>query len=81
MHFNSRPWPLSVVSLIWVSTVFAADVTNPRQAFNLPVEMAEKSLKRFSVQSGRSVMFATDAVQDVRTNAVEGRFTPLEAIN
>src|SRR5687767_10919603 len=72
-------WSLVVACLILLSPVFAADTS--KRSFNLPADTAEKSLKRFSEQSGRSVMFATDTVQDIRTNLVQGEFSVPEALN
>jgi iron complex outermembrane receptor protein len=57
---------------------FAAD--DARKPFNLPADSAEKSLKKFSIQSGLEVLFATDNAAGVKTNAVKGDFTPREAV-
>lgn len=54
-----------------------ADVT--RKSFDVPAGDAEKSLKLFSVQSGREVLFSTETTSDIRTNAVRGEFSPAEA--
>ncbi len=59
----------------------AADPASPvTRDFKLPSETAERSLKLFSSQSGQEVLFATKTVGQVRTNVVEGSFTPREAI-
>lgn len=47
--------------------------------FDLPAENAERALKRFSVQSGLQVVFASGLTDGVRTNAVAGRLPPMEA--
>ncbi|MDB6170301.1 MAG: hypothetical protein JWM88_3165 [Verrucomicrobia bacterium] len=57
----------------------AADL--PRKAYNLPADTAEKSLKRLAEQSGREILFPTDAVEGVRTRAVHGEMTPEEALD
>jgi hypothetical protein len=49
--------------------------------FNLPADVAEKSLPRFAEQSGLEVVFATETVGKVRTNAVQGEFTAREAMD
>ena len=49
-------------------------------AFDLPPDLAEVSLKRFSLQSSREVLFAADVTDGIRTNAVKGRMTPAEAL-
>jgi TonB-dependent receptor len=49
--------------------------------FNLPADRAENSLKRLSEQSGIEVLFPTDAVAGVRTNAVRGEMTARAALD
>jgi outer membrane receptor protein involved in Fe transport len=49
--------------------------------FDLPADAAEQALKRFAVQSGLEVLFVTETVAKVKTNAVKGEFSPREAIN
>jgi hypothetical protein len=49
--------------------------------FDLPADMAERSLKRLSRQSGVEVLFATEMTTAVRTAAVKGEFSVLEAAN
>lgn len=49
--------------------------------FDVPADLAERSLKRFSEQASREVVFLTKVVTDVRTNAVRGRHTPREALD
>jgi iron complex outermembrane receptor protein len=56
-------------------------VTDAKRAFNVPAGAAEVSLKLFSEQSGRGVIFPTDSLSDVRTNAVRGDFTPRDALD
>lgn len=49
-------------------------------SFDLPADEAEKALKRFSVQSGIDVVFATGIVAGVKTRAVKGEMTAREAL-
>jgi outer membrane receptor protein involved in Fe transport len=49
--------------------------------FDLAADSADKSLKAFAAQSGSGVVFASDAVKGIRTNAVSGNLTPDEAIS
>jgi len=49
-------------------------------SFDLPEDSIEKSLKRFSAQSGLEVIFPTDAVTGIRTRAVRGEMTSREAL-
>ncbi len=51
------------------------------RAFNVAADNAERSLKAFSEQSGRGVIFVTDAVTGLHTNLVQGHFTPSEALD
>lgn len=69
---------LGFALLGWVSLAAAAD--EPSRQFDLRRDTAERSLKEFSEQSGRGVIFVASAVQGVRTNPVRGRFTPGEAL-
>jgi iron complex outermembrane recepter protein len=49
--------------------------------FDLPADLAERSLKRLSQQSGVEILFATEMTAAVRTAAVKGEFSVLEAAN
>ena len=51
----------------------------PKKYFNVAPDVAERSLKMFSVQSGREVLFATETAGGVKTNPVKGDYTPQEA--
>ena len=48
--------------------------------FNLSADTAAKALRRFTEQSGIPVLFGTETAAQVRTNAVQGEFTPDEAM-
>ncbi len=52
-----------------------------KRAFDVAAEPAEKSLKVFSEQSGRGVVFVSESVSGVRTNAVKGELTPRDALD
>jgi outer membrane receptor protein involved in Fe transport len=62
-----------------VSFVHAAEEAATK-TFDLPVAPADKSLKLFSDQSGRGVVFMSDDVKKVQTNQVQGEMTPVEAL-
>lgn len=49
--------------------------------FDLPADAAEKSLKRFSEQSGQEVLFASELTRGVLANRVKGELPPREAID
>src|SRR5687768_9257374 len=70
---------IAIVAAAWCSWGTAAEPT--RRNFDLPAEPAEQSLKRFSAQSGLGVLFVSESVAGVRTNAVKGSFTPREALD
>ena len=42
------------------------------RAFDIPAGAAENTLRQFAAQSGREVLFSTEAARGVRTNAVKG---------
>ncbi|MGH7956225.1 MAG: TonB-dependent receptor plug domain-containing protein, partial [Opitutaceae bacterium] len=69
-----------LLSLVGILPAYAADA-GARRVFNVPAGPAEQSLKLFSEQSGRGVIFSTDSLKDARTKAVQGEFTPREAID
>ncbi len=69
-------WCLGV--LLAVDPVAAAE---PTQTFDVPAGAAEPALKLFSQQSGRGVIFSTDRLAAVKTNAVRGAFTAREALD
>ena len=61
--------------------LFGAPVISPApKHFDLPVESADISLKRFSEQSGVDVIFATKIAVGVKVNAVKGEYPSMEAI-
>jgi len=49
--------------------------------FNVPAGEAEVALKKFATQSGRQILFPTEIVEAVQTNAVKGRHTMTEALD
>lgn len=61
-----------------ITTAQVADST-PR-SFDIPPQAAETSLRQFSVQSGLEVLFAADAVSNIRTNRLRGEYVPAEGM-
>jgi hypothetical protein len=51
-----------------------------KRAFNLPAADAVVSLKLFSEQAGQEILYPYDRVKGIRTNAVSGEYTALEAL-
>lgn len=50
-------------------------------SFNLPVDVLEKSVKRFAAQSGLEVLIPGDEVAEIRTQAVRGEMTSQDALD
>lgn len=72
--------------MLWCCAgIFAAAAgvaaTPSLRQFDLPADIAERSLKRLAEQSGREVLFPADVVEGVRTRAVQGEMTPQAALN
>ena len=81
---NVSVLPYLLLSLLWAgaellpTTVSAQERT--RCVFDLPADTAEKTLKLFSQQSGRALIMSVQAVKGIRTKAVQGELTPLDAL-
>ena len=82
----SFPSPLALVGSLVLALALplevarAADPSPATKSFQLPAGAAETTLKMFSEQAGVQVLFPTDGVQDVRTNAVAGELAPRQAL-
>lgn len=66
---------------LWCVMAASVAAESTRIRFSLPAEAAEQALKKFSLQSGLEVLFATDIAARVTTNAVRGNFAAKEAID
>jgi hypothetical protein len=64
---------------VTMASLFAAAMTS--KMFDVQADVAEVTLKKFAVQSGIEVVFASSTVGKVRTNAVKGEFLPREALS
>lgn len=60
-------------------SVKAAD--SVKESFDISPDFAEKSLKVFSEQAGREVLFDSSVTKGVRTSSVKGEMTPREALD
>lgn len=67
-----------VLIFLTASLATAAEAT---KTFNLPAGDAAQTLKQFSVQSGREIVFAPAAVAAVKTNEVKGDLAPKAALD
>lgn len=76
-----RPWRRCLVATLFAAALALATsaAEAPRKNFDLPADAAETSLKRLATQSGVEVLFTTDMTASVRTAAVRGSLTALEA--
>ena len=77
-HAFARCVLVLLLDLLGAELVVAADSDTKR--FNVPVGVAEQTLKQFSAQSGVQLAYPTDLVQGVRTNAIQGDYQPVEAL-
>lgn len=66
------------VGLILTVAGFAAD--GVKRNFSVPADEATRALKQFAAQSGEQLLYSPDDVAKVKTLAVEGEFTPREAL-
>ncbi|MEO6245000.1 MAG: TonB-dependent receptor [Opitutaceae bacterium] len=77
-HWRSSALRRLIALCFSVATLFAAEA---KRTFNVPAGPAEVALKLYSEQSGRGVIFSTDSLGAVKTNALRGEFTAREALN
>ncbi len=79
----ANPLKFLAVALVLVLSLMRPAARGAEEArkidFDLPADTAEKSLKRLALQSGVEVVFAGEIAAQVRTNAVRGEFSPLQA--
>lgn len=76
-----RGLPLAgAVGLLWLAVPTGRGAEAVRKRFDLPADAAERSLRRFSIQSGLPVVFPTEVVQGVRTTTVRGEYAAHEAL-
>ncbi|MCW5548330.1 MAG: TonB-dependent receptor, partial [Opitutaceae bacterium] len=52
-----------------------------KKAYDLPADDAAVVLRQFAEQAGVEIVYSAEAVRGVRTNAVAGEFTALDAVN
>ncbi len=69
---------LCLLGLFAVNLSFAAET---RKSYDIPAGEALASFKKFTIQSGEQLLYSTDAVEGVTTNAVKGTFTAREALS
>ncbi len=69
---------LAALALMVAACLRASEA--PPTRYDLPAGDAATRLQEFSAASGRDILFASDTVRGVRTAAVHGSFTPLDAL-
>lgn len=70
---------LAIAAALFLAAVaFASEPATKK--FDVPADKAPAALKMFSQQAGVEVLFPTDAVAGVRTNATRGDMTPRAAL-
>lgn len=70
---------LGALAAALLATVCTVAADAPRD-FDVPSGPAAETLKRFAAQAAHEIVFASDKVERVTTNAVRGRYTAPEAI-
>jgi len=71
---------LSACAAIVLSFSLRASEPTPKN-FDVPADAAEKTIKLFSQQAGREVLFSTELVRDIRTQPVKGELSPRVALD
>lgn len=77
MHLRRILCSLLVASLFGAGLLFAQDA--PR-SFDIPAGRADRMLERFARQAGQSAIFPTELIRSVRTQAVKGSYTAVDAL-
>lgn len=72
---------LWVILSLLCSVAAAVAADNTKRVFDLPAGAASETLKQFAAQANREIIFAAEPVAGVKTHAIKGAFTPLEALD
>ena len=70
-----------LAALLALGVAALAAPADATRAYDLPADAAEVSLKEFAAKSGRSVIFSTDSLAGLRTNAIQGTYTARAALD
>ncbi|HRE82442.1 MAG TPA: TonB-dependent receptor, partial [Opitutaceae bacterium] len=73
------PAPLIAIIFFCLIALSSQAADEQKKRFDLPADTAERSLKKFSQQSGVEVVFVSTLTDGIRANLVKGEFTPQEA--
>ena len=80
LRFKKRKILLQLACFLW-PLVLAALGAEAKKSFDISADAAERTLATFAKQSGTEVLFSTEAAAGIRTNAIKGEMTPLDALN
>lgn len=81
LRFAARLGRLALLAFAACACAFSVSAAdNAKVAFDVPAGRASDSLKRFAAQAKREIVFALEAVGEVRTNAVRGEFAVRDAL-
>lgn len=72
-------WVQVLACAVAITMAASAD-EEQRRHYDLPAGEAAATLRQFAEISGREILFAAEVVRGVRTPAVQGEFTALEAL-
>ncbi|MBL9186611.1 MAG: hypothetical protein JNK23_03950 [Opitutaceae bacterium] len=72
---------LGVWAVAWSLAASGLAVETARKKFDLPADIAARSLKSFAHQSGVEVLISAELGREIRTQPVRGEFTPREALD
>ena len=67
-----------VIGLFMANLSFAAET---KKSYDIPAGEALVTLKQFTTQSGEQLLYSTDTLEGVTTNAVKGTFTAREVLS
>lgn len=68
----------ALLALFFCGSLLAAESAKP--SFDIPAGPASQALKQFSAQSGEQLLFSTNDLEGVRTNAVQGELSAKDAL-
>ncbi|MGC4081706.1 MAG: hypothetical protein QM736_06275 [Vicinamibacterales bacterium] len=54
---------------LFAGLAFAAD---PKRSFDIPADDAVVTLKHFTQQAGKEIVYPAESVRELRTNAIKG---------
>ncbi len=71
----------ALILLLLTASGYDAAAAQERIFLEIPAKPAPEALKTLSYKTGRSILFQTNEVETVETNAISGKYTLLEALD